>query len=71
MSILRVQVLDGTLPFDIDYMVFVAPNPKQADKFFALVYPLSATVWYFIFGSFLVATFAFIMVAKTEETVSS
>ena len=59
--------MDGTLTFDIDYMVFVAPNPQQADKFFALLYPLDFTVWLFIIASLVFVTFAFIIIAKAEE----
>ena len=66
----RTQVMDGTLTFDIDYMVFVAPNPQQADKFFALVYPLDTTVWLFILISFVLATIAFVFLSKTEEMVT-
>ena len=62
--------MDGTLTFDIDYMVFVAPNPQQADKFFALVYPLDTTVWLFILISFVLATIAFVTLSKTEEMVT-
>ena len=69
-SIDRTQVMDGTLTFDIDYMVFVAPNPQQADKFFALVYPLDTTVWLFILISFVLATIAFVTLSKTEEMVT-
>ena len=61
--------MDGTLTFDIDYMVFVAPNPQQADKFFALVYPLDMAVWLLILISFLVATTAFLLIAVAEEKV--
>ena len=61
--------MDGTLTFDIDYMVFVAPNPQQADKFFALLYPLDFTVWLFIIASLVFVTFAFIIIAKAEEKV--
>ena len=67
----RTQVLDGTLTFDIDYMVFVAPNPQQADKFFALIYPLDMTVWLFILLSFVLGIIAFVALAKTEEMVQS
>ena len=66
----RTQVMDGSLTFDIDYMVFVAPNPQQADKFFALVYPLDTTVWLFILLSFILATIAFVTLSKTEEMVT-
>ena len=59
--------MDGTLTFDIDYMVFVAPNPQQADKFFALIYPLDFTVWLFILASLGFVTMAFIIIAKAEE----
>ena len=65
----RTQVMDGSLTFDIDYMVFVAPNPQQADKFFALVYPLDTTVWLFILLSFILAIIAFVSLSKTEEMV--
>ena len=62
-------MLDGTLTFDIDYMVFVAPNPKQADKFFALIYPLGYTVWLFVLISFFLVTIAFVLLSKAEEKV--
>ena len=61
--------MDGTLTFDVDAMVFVAPNPQQADKFFALIYPLDMTVWLFILISFLIVTLAFLLLANTEERV--
>ena len=62
-------MLDGTLTFDIDYMVFVAPNPQLADKFFALISPLDSTVWLFILVSFLIVTAALVALAKAEEMV--
>ena len=61
--------MDGTLTFDTDYMLFVAPNPQQADKFFALIYPLDMAVWLFILISFFVATIAFLLIALAEEKV--
>ena len=61
--------MDGTLTFDIDYMVFVAPNPQQADKFFALIYPLDMTVWLLILISFFGATFSLVVIALIEEMV--
>ena len=67
----RTQVMDGTLTFDVDAMVFVAPNPQQADKFFALIYPLDMTVWLFILISFFIVTFAFLLLSNTEEKVKN
>lgn len=67
----RTQVMDGTLTFDVDAMVFVAPNPQQADKFFALIYPLDMTVWLFILISFFIVTLAFLLLSNTEEKVKN
>lgn len=67
----RTQVMDGTLTFDVDAMVFVAPNPQQADKFFALIYPLDMTVWLFILITFFIVTLAFLLLSNTEEKVKN
>ena len=48
-------------------MVFVAPNPKQKPKFFALVWPLQTTLWVFVFISLAVGTVVFTVVSKLES----
>ena len=69
--ILRTQVLDGTITFDVDYMVFVAPNPKLKPKFFALVWPLTPTLWVFVFISLAVGTAVFTLVSNLESQAGS
>ena len=70
-SLLRTQVLDGTITFDVDYMVFVAPNPKLKPKFFALVWPLTPTLWVFVFISLAVGTAVFTLVSNLESQAGS
>ena len=67
----RTQVLDGTITFDVDYMVFVAPNPKLKPKFFALVWPLTPTLWVFVFISLAVGTAVFTLVSNLESQAGS
>ena len=69
--LLRTQVLDGTITFDVDYMVFVAPNPKLKPKFFALVWPLTPTLWVFVFISLAVGTAVFTLVSNLESQAGS
>ena len=60
-------MLDGTVTFDVDYMVFVAPNPQLKPKFFALVWPLTPTLWVFVFISLAVGTAVFTLVSNLES----
>ena len=69
--LLRTQVLDGTVTFDVDYMVFVAPNPQLKPKFFALVWPLTPTLWVFVFISLAVGTAVFTLVSNLESKAGS
>ena len=69
--LLRTQVLDGTVTFDVDYMVFVAPNPQLKPKFFALVWPLTPTLWVFVFISLAVGTAVFTLVSNLESQAGS
>ena len=63
--------MDGTITFDVDYMVFVAPNPKLKPKFFALVWPLTPTLWVFVFISLAVGTAVFTLVSNLESQAGS
>ena len=67
----RLQVIDGTIAFDKDYMVFVAPNPQQNPKYLALIQPLDGVVWLFIITSLAGGAAFFLMIANIEEKVNN
>ncbi|XP_059088023.1 glutamate receptor ionotropic, NMDA 2D-like isoform X1 [Tigriopus californicus] len=41
----RVQVFDATIPFDLDFMAFVTPNPHPVPKWLSLLRPFQPLVW--------------------------
>ena len=65
------QVIDGTIAFDKDYMVFVAPNPQQNPKYLALVQPLDPVVWLFVIISLAGGAVFFLLIANAEEKVKN
>lgn len=69
LTFIRMQMIDGTIAFDKDYMVFVAPNPQQNPKYLALIQPLNPVVWLFIITSLAGGAVFFLLVAKAEEKI--
>ena len=67
--VFRLQVIDGTISFDKDYMVFVAPNPQQNPKYLALIQPLNWVVWVFVVVSLVGGATFFLIVANMEQKV--
>jgi len=63
----RTQVIDGTITFDVDYMVFAAPKPQLLPKYTALIMPFDAFVWIVIAGSLIIISFMAFIVASTEQ----
>ncbi len=65
----RMQVLDGMIPFDSDYLVPCVPLPKLLPKILALVYPYDWSVWIIIFLSMFVVTAATYLITTIERDI--
>ena len=60
---------DGTVSFDKDYLVFVAPNPQQNPKYLALIQPLQPEVWALLLLSLVGGAAALLVVARGEQLI--
>ena len=49
------QVFDGTVSFDKDFMAFATPNPQPMPKWMALISPFHFYVWICVVGSVIVS----------------
>ena len=55
--------------YDIDFYGFVSPNPTLVPKYFAIVYPLSFTVWKIAIALLILIPIALIIVARIEQSI--
>ncbi len=65
----RQQVFDGTIPFDVDAMVFSAPQPSLLPKYLALVYPFQLLIWILLAVSILVFSALFFITSRIEGAI--
>ena len=49
------QVFDGTVAFDKDFMAFATPNPRPLPKWIALIAPFHVYVWICVVASVIIA----------------
>ena len=63
------QVFDGTIPFDVDYLVFSAPQPALLPKYLALIYPFQLSVWISVVVSVFLFSFLFYVIARAEGSI--
>ena len=60
------QVLDNSISFDKDGYDMASPNPQVVPKFFAILYPLSHTVWILLSFTFIIVAATFRLICMVE-----
>ena len=69
LTYIRVKMMDPSIAFDKDYMVFVAPNPAQSPKYLAIIQPFSPVIWSCVLSSLVLLSILFFFISKAEEKV--
>ena len=59
--------MDGTITFDMDYLVHSAPQPSFLSKYLALVYPFDLVTWAALVGSIFFVGFILYLLGKMQK----
>ena len=60
--------MDGTITFDMDYLVHSAPQPSFLSKYLALVYPFDLVTWAVLVFSIFFVGFVLFLLGKMQKS---